>query len=198
MAHVIDLQPAVAASGDTPLYKRIRLASRGFEWLFTAMFGGMILLVVAMVVFILFDPWGLASIGKYGAEIDTHPPAGFALFSSLGWDQRIAYAFVSLVRSAPALAMFWLLRALFRLYAQGVVFARENASLIKWAGLCLIADAFAPFICHVALGATGYEIDRNWFHFEGVQELILGGLVVVIAQVMQVGREIEEERGQFV
>jgi hypothetical protein len=46
--------------------------------------------------------------------------------------------------------------------------------------------------------ATGYEIDKNWAHMASVQAFVLGLLVFVIGQVMQVGREIEEDREAFV
>ena len=45
---------------------------------------------------------------------------------------------------------------------------------------------------------AGWEIDRNWAHFTSLQELVLGGVVAVVALVMEAGREIEEERGLFV
>jgi hypothetical protein len=129
MAHVLHLGPA-AAPFETPLYRRIRLASRGFAILFTAILAGFAVLAAAMIVWILFDPGGFASIGATSVEIDARPPPGFVRFSDLGWDQRFAYALVSIVRSAPALLVFWNLRALFRLYAGGVVFAQENAGHI--------------------------------------------------------------------
>jgi len=53
-------------------------------------------------------------------------------------------------------------------------------------------------VIHLALSATGYEIDRNWAHMVSLQELVLGGVVFVVAGVMQVGREIEEDREGFV
>ena len=48
------------------------------------------------------------------------------------------------------------------------------------------------------LSALHLVIDRQWMHASSVQELVLGAVVYVIALVMQVGHEIEQERGQFV
>ena len=55
-----------------------------------------------------------------------------------------------------------------------------------------------PFLCHLVLDATNYEIDKAWMHLSSLQAFILGLLVFVIAQVMQVGREIEEDRKAFI
>ena len=65
-------------------------------------------------------------------------------------------------------------------------------------GFCLILDAAAPFLCHLVLSATGYEIDRMWAHMAAAQELVLGAVVFVIAAVMQAGHEIEQDREGFV
>ena len=94
--------------------------------------------------------------------------------------------------------LFWSLRSLFRLYSQGKVFGLPNARLIQLMGVCLVADAAAPFLCHLVLSATGYEIDKMWAHMASVQELILGAVVFVIALVMKAGHEIEEDREGFV
>jgi len=154
--------------------------------------------VVAVLV-ILFYRGDQVQIGATSAWIGTLPaPEGFVTFASLPPVQRLAYAAVALVRAAPSVLLFWRLRELFRGYERGAVFARETIVHIRWAGVWLIADALAPFICHLALSTAGLEIDRGWAHVLSLQELVLGGVVFVVAQVMQLGREIEQEREQFV
>jgi hypothetical protein len=110
----------------------------------------------------------------------------------------LAYVPVVIVRGLPSIGLFWSLRELFRLYGRGQVFAARNAQLIQIMGVSLIADAAAPFLCHLVLTATGYEIDKMWAHMAAVQELVLGAVVFVIALVMQAGHEIEEDREGFV
>jgi hypothetical protein len=55
-----------------------------------------------------------------------------------------------------------------------------------------------PFLVHLILSATGYEIDGLWAHMVSLQELVLGSVVFVIALVMQAGHEIEQDREGFV
>jgi hypothetical protein len=191
-----------AASDDPPAgpaHRRIRAASRGFAALFAVMLALMAVFALVGDMAILFYPGDRLRIGPTSAWIGVGAgPPGYVPFSALAWPQRLAYALAHWVRCAPAILLFWRLRGLFRLYARGVVFASQNARHLQWAGVALIADALAPFLCHLALGAAGMEIDRRWAHFASLQTLVLGGLVIVVAQVMQVGHEIEDERSQFV
>jgi hypothetical protein len=199
MASIVDLAPP-ARVGPTPSYRKIRTASRGFEILFTVLLAFFIALMLTSLWILLFYQGSVIAIGPRGGIIsfDGHPPPDFIPFRNWRLDQKLAYVPVVLVRAAPSLALFWCLRQLFRLYGQGVVFAARNAALIKAMGVCLIADAIAPFACHLVLSATGYEIDEMWAHQKSVQEVVLGAVVFVIALVMQAGREIEEDREGFV
>lgn len=199
MADVVDLVPPPRA-GLTPSYRKIRAASRGFELLFTV-------LLVVFVALMLFSLWVLLfyqgtqiAVGPRGGLIsfDGRLPPDFIPFRDWRLDQKLAYVPSVIVRALPSLGLFWCLRQLFRLYGQGVVFSAGNATLIKAMGVCLIADAVAPFACHVVLSATGYEIDKMWAHARAVQELVLGAVVFVIALVMQAGHEIEQDREGFV
>ncbi len=199
MADVLDLAPPPRAEL-TPSYRKIRAASRGFEMLFTALLIFFVALMLVSLWILLFYQGTHIAIGPRGGLIsfDGRLPPDFLPFRDWRLDQKLAYVPVVIVRALPSLALFWCLRALFRLYGQGQVFAARNAALIKAMGVCLIADAAAPFACHLVLSATGYEIDKMWAHQRAVQELVLGAVVFVIAMVMQAGREIEEDREGFV
>lgn len=198
MASVIDLAPPRV--GPTPSYRKIRAASRGLEILFAALLVFFVALMFVSLWILLFYQGTHIAIGPRGGLIsfDGQLPPDFMPFRDWRLDQKLAYVPVVVVRAVPSLVLFWCLRQLFRLYGQGVVFAHRNAALIKAMGVCLIADAIAPFACHVVLSATGYEIDKMWAHQRAVQELVLGAVVFVIAMVMQAGREIEEDREGFV
>ena len=197
MAHVLEFSPTVA---ENPAYRRVRDSSRSFAFLF----GGLLWAFLALAAFgvwaVLFYRGGVLSLGAPGGMISTdgHPPAGYVTFASPSLTHRLVYALVWIVRSAPMVLLFWNLQGLFRLYARGQVFASLNARHLQWVGIALLADAALPFICHLALSAGGFEIDRNWAHMTSVQELLLGALVLVIAQVMLVGREIEQDRDGFI
>jgi len=198
MASVIDLAPPRAAA--TPSFRKIRAASRGFELLFTLLFAFFVLLAIFSLWILLFYQGDVITIGPRGGMITTagHPPPDFIPFRDFRLDQKLAYVPDVIVRALPSIFLFWNLRQLFRLYSQGQVFTARNARLIQGMGVCLIADAALPFLCHLVLSVTGYEIDKMWAHIASVQELVLGAVVFVIALVMQAGHEIEQDREGFV
>ena len=197
MTSVVDIAPPRPAA--MPSFRRLRAASRGFEVLFAVLFAVFVALAIFSLWVLFFYQGEMIAIGPRGGLLTTDQlPADFVPFHTWRLDQRLVYAADVLVRAAPSLVLFWSLRSLFSLYGQGEVFGARNARLIQLMGVCLIADAAAPFLCHLALSATGYEIDKMWAHMAAVQELILGAVVFVIALVMQAGHEIEEDREGFV
>ncbi len=202
MANVLPLrrpvrvQPAPAQ----PDYRRIRLASRALVILFTVLAIGFGLEVITAAVMLLAWPNDLVRIGPSGTFLvfSGAAPADTVALWSLPFAHRLAFLPIILVRLAPRLAFLWALRRLFGLYARGIVFARENARQIRLIGIWLVIDALVPFGLHIVQQITGIEIDRQWFHLVGLQELVLGALVFVIAEVMRVGHEIEQERAEFI
>ena len=197
MASVVDIAPPRPAP--MPSFRKLRAASRGLELLFAGLFAAFIALAVFSLWVLFLYKGTMIAIGPRGGILTTAPlPPDFVPFYTWRLDQRFVYAVDVLVRAAPTLYLFWCLRSLFRLYGQGQVFTARTARLIQAMGLCLIADAALPFLCHLVLSATGYEIDKMWAHMAAVQELVLGATVLVIALVMQAGREIEEDREGFV
>src|SRR5882724_10214077 len=196
MASVVDIAPPRPAA--TPSVRKIRAASRGFEILFAILFAAFVGLAAFSLWVIFFYKGTMVAIGPRGGLITTGPlPPDFVPFFTWRLDQKLVYAADVIVRAAPTIYLFRYLRSLFRLYGQGQVFTDRTARLIQAMGVCLIADAALPFLCHLALSATGYEIDKLWAHMAAVQELVLGAVVFVIALVMQAGREIEEDREGF-
>jgi hypothetical protein len=197
MAAIVDISPPAPAS--TPSFRRIRAASRGFEILFAVLFAALIALAAFSLWVIYFYKGTMLAVGPRGGIFTTGVlPSDFVPFFTWRLDQRLAYTVVVVVRAVPTIYLFWCLRSLFRLYGRGEVFTSRTASLIQAMGACLVADAAMPFLCHLVLSATGYEIDKAWAHMAAVQELVLGAVVFVIALVMQAGREIEEDREGFV
>jgi len=197
MASVIEF--AAPRPAFTPSYRRIRRASRGLELLFAALFWAFIALAVAELAILFLYRGTMIAFGPHGGVFTTGPvPAGYLPVSAWRLDQKLAYVPVVLLRAAPVIGLFACLARLFGLYRRGVVFAPANARLIQWVGICLVADGVLPFVCHLALRVTGYEIDGLWAHMVSLQELVLGAVVFVIALVMQAGHEIEQDREGFV
>jgi hypothetical protein len=140
------------------------------------------------------------TIGRAGMMLNFGPasPSGYVPVGSLPLSQRIAHMAMGVVVFTPGLMILWNLRQLFRIYGQGVVFSETNARRIKSIGLWLAANAIAPLISVSMLSALHMVVDHAWFHGDTLPQLVLGGVVYVIAQVMEVGRQIEEEREQYV
>ena len=201
MATVLHLKPLYRAPADPPpetlAQRRVRLGSRAAVWLFTGLFALSALILAAAIVTMLFYKGELVRIGPDNCYIG-EGPANSVAFGSLPLVHRVVYVGVGVARAAPILMIFWSLRALFSGYARGEVFSPDQARRFGRVGGWLCAYAVSPFLCHLFLAATGYEIDKNWAHVASVQAFVLGLLVFVIGQVMQVGREIEEDREAFV
>jgi hypothetical protein len=199
MNAVVKLKPRAEtiAAPETVAQRRVRLGSRALAWLFTGLLALSTAILVGALVTMLFYKGELVRIGPDNCYIGEGPPNSVA-FGSLPLPHRLIYGLVGIVRATPIIMLFWSVRALFRLYARGEVFSPENGRSFSRIGGWLCAYALAPFICHLFLSATGYEIDRNWAHMASLQAFVLGLLVFVIGQVMQVGREIEEDREAFV
>lgn len=151
--------------------------------------------LVAMMVY----PGNGLQIGATGMWIGFgEGPVDYVPFGTLPLHHRVIYVIVGIIRTTPGVLILLNLGALFRLYGRGQVFGRANALYLRAVGLWLIVDAVLPFAMHVILSTTGYEIDRNWMHLTSLQELFAGAIMSVMAEVMKVGSEIENERSQFV
>jgi Protein of unknown function (DUF2975) len=197
MASIVDISPPESIA--PPSVRKIRSASRGLEWLFTGLLVAFIVLTVVGFGMLFFYHGAMIAFGPRGGIISTGSvPSDYLPLRDWRFDQRLAYAPVWIVRSAPTIGLFCCLRALFRLYGDAEVFTERTARLIRWMGVWLVVDAVAPLLCHLALSATGYEIDKAWAHMTSLQEAVLGAVVFVIAGVMQAGHEIEQDREGFV
>jgi ABC-type amino acid transport system permease subunit len=200
MATVLHLKPLFRpppVSAESPAQRRVRLGSRAAAWLFTGLFALSALILVTAIGVMLAYRGELVRIGPDNCYIGEGPPNSVA-FGSLPLVHRLVYVVVAIVRATPILMIFWSLRALFGGYARGEVFSAGAARRFGRVGGWLCAYAVSPLLCHLALSATGYEIDKNWAHMASLQAFVLGLLVFVVGQVMQVGREIEEDREAFV
>lgn len=208
MAHVLELYPPTDdRPSEAPSQRRIRQASRALSLLFGAMLVAEIVfgagLGLAFVVpiagdHLLIGPKGMLLNLWFGPSIHAPGPAGYLPVEGLPAVQRLAHVAMGFVVFIPSLMIFWNLRALFRLYGRGVVFAAENARLIKHIGVWLVLTALGPLVSVSVLTALHMVVDHAWFHGDTIPKIVLGAVVYVVGMVMEVGREIEEEQGQFV
>jgi hypothetical protein len=173
-----------------------RVASLGFltsAVLFAALVGSVI-----TAMFLVSG--GMVGLGPQGGWLDTagHMPRGYTALGDLPFREKLAYLLIAVVREGPKLAILFNQAALFRLYSEGEVFQPANAQRLRNTGVWLLVDGVAPLLCHLGLVATGLEIDRRWAHLGSVQEAVVGLLLFVIAAVMTLGREIEDDARGFV
>lgn len=111
------------------------------------------------------------------------------------------YAGVLIVRNLPPLMILLQLKALCTLYEEGVVFARANVRHVRWIGVWAMAWAATPTLIHFALAPAGADLHGYFKNGSDPIQIILalvGATALLAAQVMQVGRHIEDERSQFV
>jgi hypothetical protein len=178
--------------------------------MFAALFTGLLWLTAAVtalfVLAALFYTGHNVLVGAEGVDIviggtPTVRPGAQSL-GDFATRFRIGGVFALVMQMTPAIMVLANLRGLFRLYAAGTVFDRENANRIKRIGQWLIAYAAAPLVSVELMILVDCAVDRTWFHVVEVEveveALVLGGILLVIAQVMEAGREIEQDRDGFV
>lgn len=200
MGNIFARGPQVADEGHEPRHGRLRTRSRVLAHVVTIVFGGVLLFNGAVLTLGAAFGGALLSMGPDSTYLGEPPPGlpSIVPFGSLPLPTRLAYAATLVLDTAPALFALLHLRGLLRLYAAGTVFAAENAARIKRIGLGLVAYAAAPFLGHQLVALAGHGVDMGWFHASEAQALVLGAVLFVVAQVMEVGREIEQDRDGFV
>jgi hypothetical protein len=203
MGAVLKLPPIAEPKTEQPpkhlkLRKRARILAAVFDGIFWLCAAFNLWAFVMVLVYrghhAAFGPEG----GLIGyPELATLQP-GYVYFSDITLPYRLGMEFALITQFVPATLVLMHLRGLFRLYAQGVVFAEENALAFKRMGQWLIAYALAPFVSVKILTLVNLVIDRAWFHNTEIYALGLGTILFIIAEVMRAGREIEQERDEFV
>ncbi len=201
MSNIVEL-PALAPEtrANVLSYRSLVSLSRALSILFAFFTGLSVLWVVGAFVAIFFFADHIV-VGSTGADISfprvPPVPPGMVRFSAQPLATRLAGLLDIVMAMIPVALVCWHLRGLFTLYARGVVFARENALHLKRVGLWLVIYPFAKFAANMLFQLFG-GTDKAWAQTLFLYSLILGIIVFVIAQVMEFGREIEEEKDSFV
>lgn len=201
MGNVVPFQSVRTASApEQPGRLAIRRRSRILAAALTIALALTIACVLSLAGGVLFYDGPLLSFGPGGLLIGLEPDptvgrVALAIFSS---GQRLAGALAVLLLGAPITFILFHARALFRLYREGTVFASANARRIKLMGVGLISYSATPFVAHHVIILAGVTNDPVWFHFDEAIALIFGVLAFVIANVMEFGCEIEQERDGFI
>ena len=200
MALIVEFPPPVPA--EPVAFRRIRRLSGPLEWLFALLFGaGAILLAVAVIAVLTYTGTRL-QVWPGGMQIFIEPDApplhpGWITVGSLPVIQKLALATSACLMMAPALAVLWQLRKLFRFYGEGVVLMPENARCMTSIALWLIAYAVAPSVGHVVVTLAGFD-DDGWLRMDSVKALGLGLILFVVARVMAWAAEVHDDASRFV
>ena len=185
-------------------HRRLLLLSRALSYLFSLFLAAAVLYVAAGIVTVFFfgshiqmGRGGMSVVfGLHGESPPVRP--GLVRMSDLPLLTRTVGVLSWSIVTLPFVFIAWHLRGLFGLYARGVVFARRNAAHLSRVGLWLIAYPFAQYLCNALFWLAGGSDGANWFHLFQAQALVLGLIVYAVAQVMEFGHEIEQEKDSFV
>ena len=203
MSNVVAIEPILAPPIPSRPYRKMRPLSRALSVLFTIFLVLAALFPLATIVVLAFFS-SYVQMNADGANIGVgphgafpHAVPGMVRLSDQPAITHLAGAAAIILSNLPIAMIFWHLRGLFALYADGIVFARENAIHLKRVGVWLIAYPFAKFASNMIFRAAG-GVDHAWFRMELVDSFVLGLIVFVIAQVMEFGGQIEEEKDSFI
>ena len=136
-----------------------------------------------------------------GAAYLGFPPeevSGLVPFGSLPLLTRLAYTATFLLTQTPVLCVLLDLRALLRGFARGATFTPNHVRRLRQIALWLVLYALAPAFGHGLVSLAGQGVDLAWFHASSIHALLLAALFAVFAELVQVGRMIEQDRDGFI
>ena len=77
------------------------------------------------------------------------------------------------------------------------MFAPENVTCIRHLAVWLIVWGAAPAISHQIATLNGL-MDQGWLKASSLGGIFLGGFLFVLAKVIDLGREIENDRARYI
>lgn len=183
----------------TPL-TRIRRFSRPFEIGFAVLaiaIGLMTLLVVIMAFapggpYVFFTPEG----GLLATNLEAVPDNAVA-FRDFSLSAKVVGLIAVVIVYGSKVTGFFYLSRLFGFYRRGLVFDAASITAMRFAGFFLVLAAVAPGLTQPFLRIAG-AVDENWFHVESVALLLVGAALLLFAQIMSLGVDIERENRGFI
>jgi hypothetical protein len=187
--------------------RRIQTLSRPLTVLISIALGLAVFFPIVEIVFLLFfhqlgsphaflsfNEWGV-NLAIGGTSLRLQDPAILAV-ASLTLGQRLTAAGLGGLCSGCAAVVLTHLRGLFALYSRGIVFSANNVARIKMFGLWLVATAIVTNVSGRMfvwlIGAPVHGVTN------AAMTVIYGAMIYVIAHVMELGREADLERKDFI
>lgn len=189
-----------AEAPESPALTRIRRLSAPFEITFfglAALVGFVYVATIGVALFYTGEHFRLTAEGPtlYVGQ-DTFAPGSIKISDARLSSRLIGLVPLTIIQGALAGA-FYCLHRLFGAYRRGVVFAEQPIRWMRRAGALLIAFAVAPGLLQPLVRAAGL-MDRAWLHGHTIAALLIGAALFVLANVISLGREIENETQGYV
>jgi hypothetical protein len=181
----------VAPKSESPALKRIRRLSLLFA-AFAILVAFIYLATLAAAFFYTGEDFRLTTDGPTLYLGNDAFAEGSVKISDVPLASRlIGFAPLTIIQGA-LIAAFYCLYKLFAAYRAGIVFAEMPVRWMRRAGGALALFAIAPGLLQPLVQAAGL-MDRNWLQPQMVAALLVGGALFVLASVITLGRELEEE-----
>ena len=196
--------PQLSATEDA--VRRIRLLSRPLTILLWIGLGLIVLVQIPEIIAILFFFHHTDALRAYVsftdiglgltiAEPQLHNPSLVPL-DTITIGHRVVLAGLGALCAASSALVLLQLRGLFALYSRCIVFAMENATRLKKAALWLVVAAIATNLSgRIFVLITGGP--RQGIA-NAASALIFGAMSYVVGRVMELGREADLERKDFI
>ncbi len=175
-----------------------------FSWPFEVGFAALGLLIIGLFILLVvmsFVPGGpYVFVGPSGGRFTLDPssaPEGSIPVKDLPALAILIGVIAGTVIYGTLAAGFFILSRLFGHYRRGIVFAEAPITLMRRAGLAFVAAGLAPGLMQPLVRAAG-ALDENWFHAESIAQLLAGLVLLLFAQIMLLGMEVERENEDFV
>jgi Protein of unknown function (DUF2975) len=186
--------------------QRIRSMSRPLTVLLWIAFGLIILVQVPEIVAILFFFHHPDSLRAYVSFTDagisltiagpqTYEPALTPL-DTIDFAHRAVLAACAALCAASCAMVLLQFRGLFSLYSRGIIFAQENAVRLKKAGVWFAVAAITINLSG-RLFVRVVDVPRIGTS-NAAMAIVCGAMIYVIARVMELGREADLERKEFI
>jgi len=185
--------------------RQVRRLSRPFLILLSIALALIVLVQIPQIVVLLFffhggGAWHAAvSCSGSGINLSIFSGPGHSpdvLVESLSFGRRSVLALLAALCTVCAGMAIFHLRQLFALYSRGAVFTEDNIRHIKrfglWFALAGVVVNAAGHVFFVVTGQHAHGIAN------AVMAVIYGGMIYVVAWVMDLGRQADEERKGFI
>jgi hypothetical protein len=189
--------------------KRIRALSRPITILVSVALGLLVAVQTAEIAAVLLafhkgDAWqGQASFTADGFGLSVFdaahpiPPSFGVMVDKLGAGERLEIAALAAGCAGCAAMALFNLRQLFALYSRGAVFSASNVARMKAFALWLVLAVIAVNVCgRIFLATIGGLVAYPPGNV--VLTLVYGAMIYVMARVMELACEADQERREFV